>query len=673
MKIEDLKLNWTEKKRVNTKRGPKDVQEAVPTPEFWDAWADAKEDVRAAGLSLGRHYKTNEWTVTWWQDPPAEEVKAREESLELSRAASAYVDVPRPEGLEYLPYQRAGVAYASARQNCLIADEMGLGKTIQAIGVFNADPSLRKVLIICPATLRLNWAREWEKWSTRLGTVHVVKNGSAAAWDDSADVVVLNYDILSKHKVRIDAAEWDLLIVDEAHYVKNPKAIRTKQLLGHKPKKNEKPVEPIRAKRRLFLTGTPILNRPVELWPLIESLDPEDLGQNFFKFAKRYCGAVKNRFGWDFSGATNLGELQDRLRAKVMVRRLKADVLTELPAKRRQVIELSANGAAGAIKRERDEWAKHEAVMDDLHAAVELAKASDDPADYERAVNQLKKGIKAHFESMSEIRSELAIKKVPYIVEHIRDCLESGPVVLGVWHRDLIARLLEEFPEARALSGDTPMAERQQMVDDFQAGKFDLFVGQIKAAGVGITLTRSSHVVLAELPWTPGDASQFEDRCHRIGQDDSVLVQYLVLEGSLDSTMAKALVAKQDVIDKALDKVMADEPIVIRDSATQSISRAKIEEEAAEITPEQSKAVTEALRRLAGMCDGAQAIDGRGFNKLDTMIGKSLAEWPRLTPRQAVLGRKIVLKYRRQLPTELVETIRGKQTYGDGIPEKPQQ
>lgn len=127
MKIEDLKLNWTEKKRVNTKRGPKDVQEAVPTPEFWDAWADAKEDVRAAGLSLGRHYKTNEWTVTWWQDPPAEEVKAREESLELSRAASAYVDVPRPEGLEYLPYQRAGVAYASARQNCLIADEMGLG------------------------------------------------------------------------------------------------------------------------------------------------------------------------------------------------------------------------------------------------------------------------------------------------------------------------------------------------------------------------------------------------------------------------------------------------------------------------------------------------------------------------------------------------------------------
>ena len=231
----------------------------------------------------------------------------------------------------------------------------------------------------------------------------------------------------------------------------------------------------------------------------------------------------------------------------------------------------------------------------------------------------------------------------------------------------MITQLAEAFAgRCVTLTGETGMADRQQAVDDFQAGKVPLFIGNIQAAGVGITLTRSSTVIFAELDWVPGNLSQAEDRCHRIGQTESVLVQHVVLEGSLDADMARKLTAKQDVIDRALDTKAEAKPTLLGQQFTVDLDRrdrgetAKTEQRQAEedaLTPEQVAAVHGGLRRLAGMCDGAVALDGCGFNKLDADFGHRLASLPTLTPRQALAGRRLCVKYRRQLGAEFQEKI----------------
>ncbi len=253
--------------------------------------------------------------------------------------------LPCPDGLSYLGYQRAGIAYAIGRQGTIIADEMGLGKTIQAIGVINATSEVKTVLVVCPASLKHNWAREVRKWSSRPTNVHIVNGKRPPSEDKEVQVDIINYDILHKLDEKVG---FDLLVCDEAHYVKNGKAKRTKAL--HALAR--------RCKRVVLLTGTPILNKPVELWSLLQVAaptvwDPPGVvkgkavgagdGAGFFGFAKRYCGArqeqvSRDRLVWLFDGATNLAELQERLRATCMVRRLKSDVLAELPPKRRQVI-----------------------------------------------------------------------------------------------------------------------------------------------------------------------------------------------------------------------------------------------------------------------------------------------------------------------------------------------
>jgi SWI/SNF-related matrix-associated actin-dependent regulator 1 of chromatin subfamily A len=157
-----------------------------------------------------------------------EAARKAQASIEASRATNANVAIPAPEGLDYLGYQKAGIAYAMERDACLIGDDMGLGKTMQAIGTINADAGARSVLVICPASLKLNWAKELRKWLVRPLSIGVAEGKVIP----TTDVVIINYDIVSKHRAAIDAREWDILIVDEAHYLKNPKAGRTKAVLG---------------------------------------------------------------------------------------------------------------------------------------------------------------------------------------------------------------------------------------------------------------------------------------------------------------------------------------------------------------------------------------------------------------------------------------------------------
>jgi SWI/SNF-related matrix-associated actin-dependent regulator 1 of chromatin subfamily A len=580
-------------------------------------------------------------------------LSARAEAIDQSRAAAAQPDiaVPCPDGMAYLPYQLAGIAYATRRQNTLIADEMGLGKTIQAIGAWNADTAAKSALVVCPASLKINWAREWQKWDTRSATVGIA-NGSIPA----TDIVIVNYDILHKHSAALRAREWDLLISDECHYAKNPKAARTKSLLGAWDKDPEKRIAPIPARRRIFLTGTPILNRPIEVWPILHAIAPAGIGKNWRHFVTRYCAGVQGRHGWDVSGSSNLTELQDELRATCMVRRLKSQVLTELPAKRRQIITLPADGCAKIIGAEIEAQVALDDRMASLRVAVELAKTQDDAA-YDAAVTALHDAGMAAFAEISKIRHATAMAKLPLVIQHVRDQLDAGgKIVLFAHHHDVIDALAAEFGAcAVTLTGSDSQEHRQASVDRFQNDDAcTLFLGSIGAAGVGITLTESAHVIFAELDWVPGRISQAEDRTHRIGQTRSVLIQHLVLDGSIDAKMAKTLVEKQAVIDAALDdrerNEIASIPTAANDGpATERYSRKQIAEDAIPLTADDIAAVHEALRRLAARCDGAQAADGQGFNRYDAQIGKSLAAQHELTPRQAALGKKIIYKYRKQL------------------------
>jgi len=594
---------------------------------------------------------------------------AKQQAITLSRASDSEVELPCPEGLAYLPYQRAGIAAALDRPNVLFGDEMGLGKTIQAIGIINADPTIKRVLIVCPASLKLNWQRELRKWLVRPLSSVIAKSISHVGF---CDITIINYDILQKLLPALQAIAWDLIICDEAHYLKNPDAKRTQAVVG-KEKKGEVVAKPLEARRKCFLTGTPIPNRPIEGWPIFHYLAPTEF-RSFFGYAKRYAAAYQNGYGWDFTGAANLGELQDKLRGSIMIRRLKADVLTELPAKRRCVIEIEANGATGAVKAESAAWQRNEDAMLAMRAAVELAKASDNPQVYPDAVAALKEAAQAAFTEMSQLRHDTAVAKIPYVVEHVKDAIEDGSkVVVFAHHKDVIQALMAEFGGAAVcVYGDVAIEARQRAVDRFQSDPTcTVFVGGIMAAGVGLTLTAASHVVFAELDWVPGNVTQAEDRCHRIGQKNMVLVEHLVLEGSLDAKMAHTLVAKQEVIAAALDNEKEAEaaaaviPTTEKErAATEGLTRGKVDEQSVTMSPERIAAIGQGLLILAGMdADYAREENGVGFNKLDTCIGHSLAAAVNssrgLTARQAVLGAKLVQKYRRQMPEDLVATAKG--------------
>ena len=468
--------------------------------------------------------------------------------ITASGARDAAIDIPCPPGLTYMPFQKAGIAYCLTRSACLIADQQGLGKTIQTIGVINAVENIRRVLVVCPASLKINWKRELGKWLVRPMSVTIIDTKAARQTFDYTDILICNYDILTRLPW-LAGINWDLVILDEGQKISNPSAARTRA--AHQ----------LHGRRRLILTGTPILNRPAELFSLLKWLDPI-AWPSFRSYATRFCAAWDAPWGWDTSGASNLDELNRLLRGSLMVRRLKEDVLPELPAKRRAIIELPANGRSRfvttIIQRELAAWNTYEALQAELRALLDGHAPSCPPPcpdTYREQVAALRAGIRVAFEDMARLRHETAVAKIPQVIEHLRGCLESGEkIVCYAWHHDVINAIMEAFPDISVrLDGRMNVTDRQRSVDRFQAtgNNIRLFVGNIQAAGVGLTLTASSHAVFAELDWVPGNVSQAEDRLHRIGQRDSVLIQHLVLEGSLDCRMARTIIDKQDTIDRA--------------------------------------------------------------------------------------------------------------------------
>ena len=468
---------------------------------------------------------------------------------DASRSEFSHLAIPSPTGLEYMPYQRAGIEYMASRDRILLADEMGLGKTIQVIGLANYRDE-RKILVIPPATLKINWCREFEKWTAFDLKTHWIngrKDDLIAARD--ANVVVINYELLGYYEEFLREKTWNILAIDEAHYLKNSKADRTGQVFGRKRSRNDKPaLSPIPFEKIILMTGTPIPNgKPKEIWPMLQVLDPEGLGSDWFAFAKRYCGLQEIKLfdpaqgkmvhkGWWWDGAENLDELQGLMRERFMIRRLKRDVLKELPPKTRQIVVLE-------VKKGLTKLFEHETLA--LEAwEKKYGDILIDPPE---------------FSEMARIRKEIGVAKVPYAIEYLKGVLneiENPKIAVWVHHHEVFDALRDAFPaNSIGLDGRTNPRFRQDIIDRFQTDPgLQLFIGGIQAAGVGITLTAAHVAIFVETSGVPKDVTQTEDRLHRKGQKDNVLIRHLVLNGSGDQRRIQALIRRQDIADQALDK-----------------------------------------------------------------------------------------------------------------------
>lgn len=432
-------------------------------------------------------------------------------------------DIPCPPDLSYLPYQRGGIAYARGKSGVLIADEMGLGKTIQAIGILNDDPA-KRVVILCPSSLVMNWKKELDRWLNYYLPICTIENGKSR-WPQGG-IVIMSYSILKAFRDRLVSFEWDVMIADEAHYLKNPDTLRTRIGLE------------IRAKRRVFLTGTPIENRPAEIWPIANALRP-DLFDDWTKFSLRFCDARMGPYGWESKGSSNSEELQAILRNSIMIRRMKKDVLKDLPDKVRAKVVMPCNPTIRKkVDAELEQWKRGKRIVDALRAK-------------HAPIEQVNEARNAASKAMRSLRLASTEAKLPMAIQFIEDAIPNGKVVVFAVHHMVLDVLIKHFgKQAVVITGETPPGKaRQDAVDRFQTDpECTVFIGQIQAAGVGLTLTAASHVIFVEMDWKPGLLQQAEDRCHRIGQKDSVLCSYLVIENSLDDVLLASVEAKEKTI-----------------------------------------------------------------------------------------------------------------------------
>lgn len=518
--------------------------------------------------------------------------------------------------------------------------------TIMTAGVVNMNKEFNNILVICPSSLKINWKRELDKWLIQHYKTEIA---TPQSYPEDADIVIINYDLVRKYEEQLKSREWDLLVADEAHALKSPTAQRTKIILGHKARKKADKVPPIDAKQKLFLTGTPILNKPIELFSLINALDP-DRWDNKWKFGMKYCDAKHNGWGWDFNGASNTEELNNILRSTVMIRRSKEEALPELPPVFHQVIEMpSPANVRKLVREEKKVWDAHQEALDDLRAAVELAKVSDSTEDYNDAVAALKEGMGAGFSEMAKVRKELALAKLPLVIGHLEEAEDK--VIVFFHHRDVGFALQEHFGDkAVMLIGGMKEEDKQKAVDEFQNNpSVKYFLGSITAAGVGITLTAASHVVFAELDFRPAMMEQAYGRANRVGQKYNVLVQYLLAEESLDVKIAQKLVDKQTIITQVLD-----DDVEFVDTSdhikTPPPNKKSKHFPVREYSQKEKQELLKKLRFLAELDeDGARAKNQAGFNKVDTRIGRSLASQTGLSDKQAALAERILEKYSRQL------------------------
>jgi len=433
-----------------------------------------------------------------------------------------------PEGYELYPFQYVGVQFAQlAGGRCLIGDDMGIGKTIQAIAHIGLNQDKLPALIVVPASVKYNWLKECKAWLPSLNTV--VLEGRKGDIPD-ADIVVCNYDIMSYREESLIDYGFNIVVCDESHYLKNSKAKRTQATLSVAQE----------SESVICLSGTAITNRPNEFFTTLNLLRPNEF-PSFFNYGLSYCDGHETRFGWDFSGASNTDELHSRTR-DFCIRRLKSEVLTELPDKVRTIHDIQPSKAD--VKRYKD---LHRTWMDE----------------YEMYVNST--GLPPGFvlNMLTALRHECGLIKVPSTVQYIKDYNEitGKPLVVFAHHRDVLAGIVRELQSDKdkkwkvaGISGDMPAHKRQQNVEAFQQGKIEVMLCSTVAAKEGITLTAADTVVFVEREWVPGWEEQAEDRVNRIGQEsNSVHAVYLSVADTIDERFNMVVEAKREVVKAVLD------------------------------------------------------------------------------------------------------------------------
>jgi SWI/SNF-related matrix-associated actin-dependent regulator 1 of chromatin subfamily A len=532
--------------------------------------------------------------------------------------------IPAPDGLSYFPFQVKAIQECLVRSDrVLLGDEMGLGKTISVIGALNVLEKISeknsKILIIAPKSVLPNWESELYKWLVGSSSQSIGVITASHGLPPPVDILLMNYDIVEKFRDDIDElGPFDIVVCDEAHYLKNADAVRTQATLGNHYRSG------IATQRLWLLTGSPVLNNPIELFPLLRALDPNfqvipEL-RSLSAFQDRYCGRQDTPWGVTYKGGKNLAELRGRLKEKredgtpLMLRRTKVEVLKDLPQKRHQLLPLDDDGKAASeearvlvqaaasdplAERNLEELkvvelksmlkgrglpvsgSKKEliarlldadgslggisssSVVDDnipgLHGTTQSVLRSAPSGSQGKVLHDLlarRKSSNAIMGALSVARHETALRKVPYAIELLETATASHKVVVYAYHRDVLEALFDAFEnQAVTFHGGSTVEERAEAVHRFQTDpSVRLFIGSIRVASLGITLTAASHVVFVELDWSPLIVQQAEDRCHRIGQKSSVLVQYIFFRNTIDEYFSQLLASKQSTISATTDE-----------------------------------------------------------------------------------------------------------------------
>ena len=465
-------------------------------------------------------------------------IDKRNTLIEQSRMTDADLDVA---GLPLLPYQRAGVKYASNARRCFIADDMGLGKTLQAIATLELMGAYPAV-VICPPTLVLNWKKEYEKWLPHR-KVSTVKNRSDFP-DDGYDVVVVGYSNIHAWVNRLN--KHKSYVFDESHYCKSPDAQRTKAAVKLARTAPQDGVV-------LCLTGTPVTNRPAEYAPQLDILGKlSDFGGKW-GFYRRYCNAFRDRFGqWNISGNSNLDELNDRLRGNCYIRRTKDQVLDELPPVRHDVVIV--DGTDAGLKEYRK--AEQDIVRYMMERARQIAAELGESPNSAAVRAKMRAERNEHLVKIGVLRKLAAKAKMPAVIEWVESRIESGnKVVIAAHHREIVDELATKYGNLKIQGGmDVVDVERnKKMFQDGTVVDSPVMVLSIQAAKTGHTLTASQDVLFVELPWTPSDVDQTYSRCHRLGQKGSVTATYLLCQGTIDEKIYGVIEEKRNVVNAATE------------------------------------------------------------------------------------------------------------------------
>jgi SWI/SNF-related matrix-associated actin-dependent regulator 1 of chromatin subfamily A len=435
------------------------------------------------------------------------------------------VDYSKYDHRPPLQHQKEAIEKLAGSRRFILADDMGLGKTTATI-IAALETGAKKILIICPASLKINWQREIENYSDR--TVYIAEGKK---FSTESDFVIVNYDILKnfhdmkdKSKSLLNQSEFELVILDEAHMISNPQAQRTK-IINHYVKN---------IKRAWLLTGTPMTSRPMNYYNLLNIIE-SPVAQNWMAYAIRYCQGYQftagNRKVWNVTGASNLEELRDRT-SKQILRRLKEDVL-DLPDKIISPVYLRLKSK------------EYEELMGDYYDWFDNKKDESS-------------SLTVQFSKLMKVRKVIANEKTKQTIEFAENIIEQGKkVIIFTNFTDTLQTIYQHFgKQAVYLDGSCSKPHRQHAVDEFQDNeKIKVFVGNLKAAGVGLTLTAAEVVIMNDLSFVPAEHAQAEDRAYRYGQKSNVLVYYPLYENTIEGAIYDILNRKKEII----RTVMGDE------------------------------------------------------------------------------------------------------------------